>query len=174
MRFSVVSRSRSTSESDFDTDFGGMRAIFATMEKTQHPNVYLDLSHLPESLVKERFPGIAAVCQSFGLNVAKDRIPVRPGAHYMVGGVTTDAMGRTTVPNLSGGYATIMPNHHITKPVLIGEIQDNGQFDIVSQTAPVVGDEWSDYLEGSKDLISDWRKPLACGNFNVKTGKCGG
>jgi L-aspartate oxidase len=70
------------------------------MEKTQHPNVYLDLSHLPESLVKERFPGIAAVCQSFGLNVAKDRIPVRPGAHYMVGGVTTDAMGRTTVPNL--------------------------------------------------------------------------
>ena len=39
---------------------------------------------------------------------------------------------------------------------------------------PVVGDEWSDYLEGSKDLISDWRKPLSCGNFNVATGKCGG
>ena len=55
-----------------------------------------------------------------------------------------------------------------------GEIQDDGQFDIVSETAPVVGDEWSDYLEGSKDLISDWRKPLSCGNFNVATGKCGG
>jgi urea transport system substrate-binding protein len=78
------------------------------------------------------------------------------------------------VPNLSGGYATIMPNHHITKPVLIGEIQEDGQFDIVSQTAPVVGDEWSDYLEGSKDLIADWRKPMSCGNFNVQTGKCGG
>jgi urea transport system substrate-binding protein len=38
----------------------------------------------------------------------------------------------------------------------------------------VVGDEWSDYLPDSKDLISDWRKPLSCGNFNVKTGKCGG
>ncbi|WP_237152807.1 urea ABC transporter substrate-binding protein [Oryzibacter oryziterrae] len=85
-----------------------------------------------------------------------------------------DALPGTTVPNLSGGYATIMPNHHITKPVLIGEIQDDGQFDIVSQTAPVVGDEWSDYLEGSKDLISDWRKPMNCGNFNVVTGKCGG
>ncbi|HZG27720.1 amino acid/amide ABC transporter substrate-binding protein, HAAT family (TC 3.A.1.4.-) [Ensifer adhaerens] len=79
-----------------------------------------------------------------------------------------------TVPNLSGGYATVMPNHHITKPVLIGEIQDNGQFDIVQQTPEVVGDAWSDYLPDSKDLISDWRKPMSCGNFNVKTGKCGG
>ena len=85
-----------------------------------------------------------------------------------------DAIIGVSVPNLSGGYATMMPNHHITKPVLIGEIQEDGQFNIVQQTAMVVGDEWSDYLEGSKDLISDWRKPLSCGNFNVKLGKCGG
>ena len=58
--------------------------------------------------------------------------------------------------------------------LLIGEIQEDGQFNIVQQTAMVVGDEWSDYLDGSKDLISDWRKPLSCGNFNVKLGKCGG
>jgi urea transport system substrate-binding protein len=86
-----------------------------------------------------------------------------------------DALVGVSVPNLSGGYSTMMPNHHITKPVLIGEIEDNGQFNIVSQTPGLVmGDEWSDYLEGSKDLISDWRAPLSCGNFNVKTGKCGG
>ena len=85
-----------------------------------------------------------------------------------------DAIIGVSVPNLSGGYATMMPNHHITKPVLIGEIQEDGQFNIVQQTAMVVGDEWSDYLDGSKDLISDWRKPLSCGNFNVKLGKCGG
>ena len=85
-----------------------------------------------------------------------------------------DTIIGVTVPNLSGGYATVMPNHHITKPVLIGEIQDNGQFDIVQQTPEVVGDEWSDYLPDSKDLISDWRKPMSCGNFNVKSGKCGG
>jgi urea transport system substrate-binding protein len=86
-----------------------------------------------------------------------------------------DAIIGISVPNLSGGYATMMPNHHITKPVLIGEIQESGQFDIVWQTAGlVVGDEWSDYLPGSKDLISDWRKPLHCGNFNVKAAKCGG
>ena len=86
-----------------------------------------------------------------------------------------DSIIGVSVPNLSGGYATVMPNHHITKPVLIGEIQDDGQFDIVSQTKGlVVGDEWSDYLPDSKDLISDWRKPMNCGNFNVATGKCGG
>ncbi len=86
-----------------------------------------------------------------------------------------DALIGVSVPNLTGGYATMMPNHHITKPVLIGEIQDDGQFEVVSETkGTVVGDEWSDFLPGSKDLISDWRKPLSCGNFNVKTGKCGG
>ena len=86
-----------------------------------------------------------------------------------------DAMIGISVPNLSGGYSAMMPNHHITKPVLIGEIQDDGQFEIVYETPGlVVGDEWSDYLEGSKDLISDWRAPLSCGNFNVATGKCGG
>ncbi len=86
-----------------------------------------------------------------------------------------DAIVGVTVPNLSGGFSAMMPNHHITKPVLIGEIQANGQFDTVWQTPGlVVGDEWSDYLPDSKDLIADWRKPLACGNFNAKTGKCGG
>ena len=86
-----------------------------------------------------------------------------------------DAMIGVAVPNLTGGFSAMMPNHHITKPVLIGEIQDDGQFNTVFETSGLVpGDEWSDYLEGSKDLISDWRAPMSCGNFNVKTGKCGG
>jgi urea transport system substrate-binding protein len=86
-----------------------------------------------------------------------------------------DAIVGVSVPNLSGGYSTMMPNHHITKPVMIGEIQDDGQMETVWQTSGlVVGDEWSDYLPDSKDLIADWRKPMSCGNFNVTTGKCGG
>jgi len=86
-----------------------------------------------------------------------------------------DSIVGVSVPNLSGGFSTMMPNHHITKPVLIGEIQDDGQFDIVWETSGlVVGDEWSDYLPDSKDLIADWRPPLSCGNFNTATGKCGG
>jgi L-aspartate oxidase len=76
------------------------RAIFRTMERTQHPNVYLDLSHLDRALVLHRFPGINRVCKGFGLDITKDRIPVRPGAHYMIGGITVDEQGRTNVPGL--------------------------------------------------------------------------
>jgi len=76
------------------------RAIFRTMEATQHPNVYLDLSHLDPAMVHTRFPGIARVCRGFGLDITRDRIPVRPGAHYMMGGLTVDLAGRTTLPGL--------------------------------------------------------------------------
>ena len=86
-----------------------------------------------------------------------------------------DAMVGVSVPNLTGGYSAMMPNHHITKPVFIGEIQDDGQFQVVWQTPGLVpGDAWSDYLPESKPLISDWRAPMSCGNFNTDTGKCGG
>jgi urea transport system substrate-binding protein len=85
------------------------------------------------------------------------------------------AMIGVSVPNLTGGLSTMMPNHHITKPVYIGEIQADGQLNTVWQTpGTVVAQEWSPYLEGSRDLIADWRLPMSCGNFNVKTGKCGG
>ena len=76
------------------------QAIVRQMEKTQHPNVYLDLSHLDPAFVRQRFPGIDATCRKFGLDITRDRIPVRPGAHYMVGGVTVDLEGRTTLPRL--------------------------------------------------------------------------
>jgi L-aspartate oxidase len=76
------------------------RAIVRCMERTQHPNVYLDLSHLPSDKVRAHFPGIAKVCGDFGLDITRDPIPVRPGAHYMVGGVTVDAHGRTSLPGL--------------------------------------------------------------------------
>ena len=75
-------------------------AIVSQMEKTRHPNVYLDLNHLDSASVRARFPGIAAVCAEFDLDIARDRIPVRPGAHYMMGGVSVDLDGRTTVPRL--------------------------------------------------------------------------
>ncbi len=89
--------------------------------------------------------------------------------------VVQDALIGVAVPNLTGGYSSMAPNHHITKPVLIGEIQDDGQFAVVWETSGLVlGDEWSDYLEGSRDLIADWRAPLSCGNYNVKTAKCSG
>jgi urea transport system substrate-binding protein len=77
-------------------------------------------------------------------------------------------------PNLTGGIAKVLPNHHITKPVYIGEIRDDGQFDVVWQTKGTVpGDAWSDFLPGSKDLEADW-VTLKCGNYNTVTKKCAG
>ena len=93
------------------------------------------------------------------------------------GSTETDKVVKAIVgletPNLTGGIAKMLPNHHITKPVLIGEIQDDGQFAVVWQTKGTVpGDAWSDYLEGSKDLVGDWTDPINCGNYNTKTKKC--
>ena len=84
-----------------------------------------------------------------------------------------DAIIGVQAPNLTGGVSTMLPNHHITKPVLIGEIQGNGQFSIVQKTKDLVpGAAWSPYLEGSKDLVADWTAPMKCGNFNKVTNKC--
>jgi len=84
------------------------------------------------------------------------------------------AMIGLETPNLTGGMAKMLPNHHITKPVLIGEIQDDGQFSVVWETVGLVpGDAWSDYLEGSKDIEADW-VTLKCGNYNTKTKTCSG
>ena len=77
-------------------------------------------------------------------------------------------------PNLTGGVAKVLPNHHITKPVYIGEVRADGQFDVVWKTAGTVpGDAWSDYLPSSKDIQADW-VTLKCGNYNTKTKVCSG
>ena len=77
-------------------------AIAAQMSKTQHPSVYLDLSHLDADRIRSRFPGIDRLCRTFDLDIARDPIPVCPGAHYMIGGVSVDLSGRTTLPGLWG------------------------------------------------------------------------
>ena len=76
------------------------QSIIRQMDATKHANVYLDMSHLEATEVRRRFPGIAGACAKFGLDIAEDRIPVRPGAHYMVGGVSVDQQGRTSMPGL--------------------------------------------------------------------------
>ena len=85
------------------------------------------------------------------------------------------AMIGIEVPNLTGGTAVMNENHHLSKPVLIGEIQEDGQFEIGWATdAEVKGDAWTDFLPESKNLISDWTSPINCGNYNTVTKSCGG
>jgi urea transport system substrate-binding protein len=121
----------------------------------------------------------------------EDRVTNDPmEAHYIgfnlwvqavekAGSTDTDKVAEAIIgletPNLTGGKAVMLKNHHITKPVLIGEIQEDGQFEVVWQTdEEVPGDAWSDYLEGSKDIIADWTPPISCGNYNTKTKDCSG
>jgi urea transport system substrate-binding protein len=82
-----------------------------------------------------------------------------------------DAIVGLETPNLTGGEAKVLPNHHITKPVLIGEIRKDGQFDIVSQTKEVAGDAWTDFLPASAKLDSDW-PDKKCGMWNTETKSC--
>ena len=121
----------------------------------------------------------------------EDRVTNDPmEAHYIgfnmwvkavekAGTTATDAVEQAMigieVPNLTGGVAVMNKNHHLSKPVLIGEIQEDGQFEVVWETdGTVVGDAWSDHLAGSKDIVADWTDPLKCGNFNTVTKKCSG
>jgi urea transport system substrate-binding protein len=95
------------------------------------------------------------------------------------GTTDTDAVEQAligvSVNNLTGGVAVMNKNHHLSKPVLIGEIQEDGQFLVVSETdGTVPGDAWSDFLPGSKDVIADWTAPISCGNYNTVTKKCSG
>jgi urea transport system substrate-binding protein len=121
---------------------------------------------------------------------SEDRVTNDPMEAHMIGfnlwvkaveaAGTTDAdaviesiVGLET-PNLTGGTATMLANHHITKPVLIGEIQDDGQFFVVWETEDLVpGDAWSDFLPESAMLEADWTAPINCGNYNTETETCG-
>ena len=76
------------------------RAIFDHMSKNNATSVFLDVRHLGSDLLESRFPTISALCSSFDIDVNNDLIPVRPSAHYMIGGVYTDIHGRTNLPGL--------------------------------------------------------------------------
>ena len=87
----------------------------------------------------------------------------------------SDALIGMAVPNLTGGIAVMNPNHHLSKPVFIGEIQDDGKVEVVWETPGTVrGDAWSDFLPSSKNLMSDWTAPMLCGSYDVEAGTCTG
>jgi L-aspartate oxidase len=76
------------------------RAILSQMLKTNSTHVYLDVRHLDKKHFAKRFPTISELCESFDIDVSRDLIPVRPSAHYIIGGVKTDAQARTSIANL--------------------------------------------------------------------------
>ena len=105
------------------------RAVFAQMVETKDTSVYLDLFGIDRD-PHRLFPGISSICRFFGIDIGKDPIPVRPGAHYMIGGLAVDADGRTSVPGLwavgecaSTGLhgANRMGSNSLLEAVVLGE-----------------------------------------------------
>jgi len=76
------------------------RAIVTEMTRTGTPHVLLDLTHLDGEFLRKRFPRIFETCLHYGVDIARDPVPVRPAAHYAMGGVRTDLVGRTSIPRL--------------------------------------------------------------------------
>jgi len=76
------------------------RSIVQEMRLTDHTHVFLDVTHIKADVLKTRFPKIKSICKSFGIDIAKDMIPVRPGVHYLIGGIKVDENGRTNIPDL--------------------------------------------------------------------------
>ncbi|MDA0281971.1 MAG: L-aspartate oxidase [Planctomycetota bacterium] len=135
------------------------QAITKQMALTQHPCVYLDLSHLDEQLVRSRFPHIGKVCVRFGLDLAHDRIPVRPGAHYMIGGVAAGLNGVSTVPGLlAAGEVSASGLHGANRlgsnSLLEGLVVGRKAGQLASQEALSIGDSFR-----ALPLYSDWPLP---------------
>ena len=152
------------------------RAITTQMERTKHPCVYLDLSHLSQTLIRERFPHIGKVCREFGLDITRDRIPVRPGAHYMIGGVLIDDQGRTTLPGLwaagevtSSGLhgANRLASNSLLEGLVFGKRCGHGALTAVqsqpdSFTAPRILSDCGAEARGDEDLnLADVSNALA-------------
>lgn len=135
------------------------QSIVTQMAKTRRPNVFLDLSHLDAEYVRSRFPGIARICGEFGMDIATDKIPVRPGAHYMMGGVTIDAHGRTTLPGLwaagevtSSGLhgANRLASNSLLEGIVYGVLAGEG----ASKVAAEMPDELQAELIGNESVES--------------------
>ncbi len=135
------------------------QSITAQMEKTQHPCVYLQLGHLDPQLVADRFPHISKVCAKFGLDLARDRIPVRPGAHYMIGGLTINENAETTLPGLlAAGEVTASGLHGANRlgsnSLLEGLVFGLRAGRVASQQALEIKDSYR-----ALPLVSDWPDP---------------
>ena len=152
------------------------QAITEQMAVTKHPCVYLDLSHLDSDFVRSRFPHIGRVCAEFGLDITCDQIPVRPGAHYMIGGVIAGVNGETSLPGLwAAGEVTSTGLHGANRlasnSLIEGLVYGARAGEVASRAAqetpddfavPAIGSDWEPFEGDDEELnLTDLRNALS-------------
>lgn len=136
-------------------------AITDQMAKTNHPCVYLDLSHLDPAMVNERFPNIGEVCSGFGIDITRDRVPVRPGAHYMIGGVTVDENASTTLPGLWAAGEVTSSGLHGANRLASNSLVEGLVFGLrAGQNASARAAEMPDDFS-ARPLKAEWPEPVS-------------
>jgi L-aspartate oxidase len=145
------------------------RAILAEMRATKQACAYLDLSHLPPARVVERFPTIAATCRQYGLDLARDPLPVAPAAHYYMGGIRTDLWGATSRAGLYAAGevactavhgANRLASNSLLEGIVFAERIVRGLTATTSLPAPLAGAEGDDD-EAIDDDIGPWLPDLS-------------
>jgi L-aspartate oxidase len=123
------------------------RAIINQMKLTKDTNVYLDLTHLSAAYITKRFPSLSKLCHDFGIDPKKDMIPVRPSAHYLIGGIKTDLPGHTNIKNLfaAGECASVsfhganrLGSNSLLESLVIGYLTGKTASDEISSTRPIL------------------------------------
>jgi L-aspartate oxidase len=141
------------------------RSIVAEMRRTGTRNVFLDMTSLSEDFLKHRFPMIFETCEKFGLNIARDPLPVSPASHYFMGGVRTDLWGRTSVPGLYAAGEVTCTGVHGANRLASNSLLEGLVFGArAGEAAAKDSGQWavvSDRQERSEPAISDQRSAIS-------------